>query len=328
MTQLDVKDRKILYWLSQNARISDTQLSRRVQLSKNGAKYRVERLQKEGIIKHFATTVNLETLGLTTVTVFLKFNDDIYENEKIISYFRDHTFVNWVASLSGEWDLLVEIVIKNLNDLHNTIKALLKEFSGILNSYKLLFSKDILRVEHITQDFYKGLNLKEMEPKKRKVEIQQIDVTDRHILQILSRDSTLPYLTIAQELGVKIDVVRYRMKKMEERGVIVKYFPEIDLKKLGYTEYVCELSLKNVTLEKLKSLQNQIKVNHNMTYAFMDLHNLTLVFVCAFTSPDGIDTLLRGLQKEFRSIIDTQKYMIIKEQILFNLFPSGLVFPR
>ena len=41
MIELDVKDRKIIYHLSNNARISDTQLSKQVALSKNAVKYRI-----------------------------------------------------------------------------------------------------------------------------------------------------------------------------------------------------------------------------------------------------------------------------------------------
>jgi len=48
---LDKKDGKLLYFLSQNARLSQTQLAKKIGLSKNGVKYRVGRLLKEKIIK-------------------------------------------------------------------------------------------------------------------------------------------------------------------------------------------------------------------------------------------------------------------------------------
>ena len=50
MLKLDKKDKKLLYYLSKNARMSNTQLSNKIGLSKNSVKYRVERLLKEGII--------------------------------------------------------------------------------------------------------------------------------------------------------------------------------------------------------------------------------------------------------------------------------------
>ena len=50
-----------------------------------------------------------------------------------------------------------------------------------------------------------------------------------------------------------------------------------------------------------------------------------MIFICAFKDSEGIDHLIRSLRKEFKDIIDNQNYLIIKEQILFNLFPDGLL---
>ena len=72
-------------------------------------------------------------------------------------------------------------------------------------------------------------------------------------------------------------------------------------------------------------IKKRIRTHNNITYAFFDINGFNLIFVCAFTSPEGIDHLARNMRKEYGDIIDTQEYLIIKEQVVFNLFPKGLV---
>ena len=322
---MDIKDKKILYYLSQDSRLSHTQLSKKVALSKNAVKYRIKRLQKEGIITKFAAVVNLGALNLTTVTLLLKFNEDIYEKPEIIDYFKNHEMADWVITLSGQWDIFVELVSKDFLHLDKIISEIIQHFSESLNTYQLFFSRDTLRVEHLITDFYKNLGLEEPAQKQRTEEIHTIDETDKKILQVLNEDSSLPFLQIAQKTGLTMDIVRYRIKHLLEKGIIIKFFSEISLPKLGYTEYLYWIKLKNVSKEKMERIKKRISTDKNITYAYTDLTSSNIMFVCAYDSPEGIDHLSRGLRKEYSEILEKQEYLIIKEQVLFNLFPTGLV---
>lgn len=64
MEELDIIDRKIIYVLDFDARMSLTQLGKKVGISKQVAKYRIESLVKRGVIKGFYTDANASKLGL------------------------------------------------------------------------------------------------------------------------------------------------------------------------------------------------------------------------------------------------------------------------
>ena len=53
MADLDLKDRKILYELDFNARQTDSEIAKKVKLSREVVNYRISRLQKNGIIRNF-----------------------------------------------------------------------------------------------------------------------------------------------------------------------------------------------------------------------------------------------------------------------------------
>jgi DNA-binding Lrp family transcriptional regulator len=220
--------------------------------------------------------------------------------------------------------MFVEFVVRGFSHFDSIINEIIENFGDMLNSYKVYFSSDTLRVEHLIEDLYKDLRVEILSSKERSHEVYKIDKTDKKILSALSKNSAKSYLGLAEELSLSFDIVRYRMRNLINNGVIIKFFPEIDLSKLGYTEYVYTLKLRNASKDRVREIKKFISENQNVTYAFNDASDFNIVFVCAFNNAEGIDKLSRGLRKSFSNIIDKQEYFIIKEQILFNLFPEGL----
>ncbi|MFQ5620790.1 MAG: winged helix-turn-helix transcriptional regulator [Candidatus Nanoarchaeia archaeon] len=325
MTKLDVKDRKLLYHLSRNSRLSYTQLSKRIGLSKNAVKYRIERLKREGVVKKFASVVNLRSLGLSTVAILFKFNDDVYENKAILDYFVNHDYSSGVVTLSGQWDVFAEFVWKDINHLHNILNGILEYFGDVLNSYETFSSLETLRVEHLVSSFYEDLDLEEIKHGKRSYKKYDIDEVDKKILEMLNEDSSMHFLDIAKRINSSIDVVRYRIKNMMDSEIIIKCFSEIDLSKLGYTEYVYTLKLRNISNEELNKVKRKLQEDKNIAYAFYDVTRSHFVFVCAFKKAKDIDHLSRSIRKEYSDVIEAENYFIVTEQNKFNLFPKGLV---
>jgi len=62
----------------------------------------------------------------------------------------------------------------------------------------------------------------------------KIDLKDRKILYHLDLDSRQPLSKIGKKVGLPKSVVSYRIKRLEDLGVINNYYTNIDLHKLGY----------------------------------------------------------------------------------------------
>jgi len=67
MENLDLKDRKILYELDLNCRQSNAQIGKKVGLSKEVVKYRIKRMEEEGIISGYWTEIDSYRLGYTSI---------------------------------------------------------------------------------------------------------------------------------------------------------------------------------------------------------------------------------------------------------------------
>ena len=81
MHQLDLLDQKIMYELDLNARISASQLAKKLKKSKETVNFRINRLIKNEYIKGFYTVFNTSKLGWYYTKFYIKFkNKNQYRN--------------------------------------------------------------------------------------------------------------------------------------------------------------------------------------------------------------------------------------------------------
>jgi DNA-binding Lrp family transcriptional regulator len=63
LQNLDEKDLALLKYLQEDARITNTELAKRVDLSPPGLQRRVRKLEESGVIERYITIVNREAVG-------------------------------------------------------------------------------------------------------------------------------------------------------------------------------------------------------------------------------------------------------------------------
>jgi Lrp/AsnC family leucine-responsive transcriptional regulator len=62
---------------------------------------------------------------------------------------------------------------------------------------------------------------------------RSIDKTDTGILEILQNDARIPLGQIAERLGIPKSTVYYRIRRLEDEGIILGYYAKLDATKLG-----------------------------------------------------------------------------------------------
>lgn len=63
--------------------------------------------------------------------------------------------------------------------------------------------------------------------------IAQLDAVDRRLLSLLQRDATTPYAALAKEVGLSAAAVHDRVRKLRERGVILRTTVDVDPASVG-----------------------------------------------------------------------------------------------
>ncbi len=119
--ELDGKDRILLKCLQDDARITNAELARRVDLSPPGLQKRLRRLEASGVIEKYATIVNREELGfdmLCIVQITLQRHEP-----QAIDRFREQVQhmpeVLECYHITGEYDYLMKVVVRNRKHLEH-----------------------------------------------------------------------------------------------------------------------------------------------------------------------------------------------------------------
>ena len=89
----------------------------------------------------------------------------------------------------------------------------------------------------------------------KKLELGQgvkLDKLDLKILKILDWNARMPNSKVAKKVGSSKDVVAYRIKRLEETGIIKSYFPVLDMYKLGFHTSRIYFDLEELSFEKEK----------------------------------------------------------------------------
>ncbi len=108
--------------------------------------------------------------------------------------------------------------------------------------------------------------------------MMELNSLDKKILELLLKDARLSYRAIASKLNVAIGTVISRIKKMEEKNVIMGYSAVLNHEKLGYELTV--ITEITVSKGKLVEVENEISRIPNVCCVY-DITGLTDAIVIA-----------------------------------------------
>lgn len=316
--ELDLKDKKILFELSLNARASLSEIAKKVGLSKQVVKYRIENLEKKKIIEGYYAILNINHLGYLYHRTLFKFKDvDPEKEEEIIKFCKNHEKIGWISQLDGEWDLALVVWAKNTIEFEHVLDEILSEFGGYFEKYSLAVSTTIY---HLRQKYLLShRDIKEFV--LGGYDNQEIDDLDRKIIGILSKNARATLLEIGDNLKVNYKVVDYRIKKLIEKKIILGYNIKINHKLLGYSHHKIFLNLTNISIENLNKLINYFKSLTSSVYITRAIGSSDIEFEVIVKTNEEFHELLRDLRFRFSEIIRNYYSFIIYNEPYINYLP-------
>ncbi|MBL6783411.1 MAG: Lrp/AsnC family transcriptional regulator [Alphaproteobacteria bacterium] len=130
---MDRIDLNILKELQQNARITNQELSERVNLSPTPCLRRVKMLEDAGIIKGYSAVVDPDAYGLP-VMAFVTVRLERQTDAEIISFEKAVMDLDEVVAcylMSGRQDYMLQVFAHSLKDYENFVRNKLTHVSGL-----------------------------------------------------------------------------------------------------------------------------------------------------------------------------------------------------
>lgn len=326
--KVDIKDKKILWLLSKNAREPVSVIAKKVLLSKDAVNYRIKRLKTVGIIENIIPMVEITLAGFRAYQLFINILADEEKEKQLIRYLLEHPFVMNLYQMSGRFSINVIIGAKNIMHFNEILDEILDKYNTIITEFDTNVSARLWKLNYLPEFYGKNLGVESnFKPADySKVDFlhpPELDYIDKAILRLMSKDATTPIITIAEKIGTSSQVVLYHITKLLHNGVIERFAPIINYQKLGYFSYYLLIDLNSYEKQNLETLRKYLLSDDQIIYAYKTIGKMRIFVVRLVKDPIEIDSTIRNLKLKFPNFIKNIDHLLVKEAYKDCLYPEG-----
>ena len=142
---LDDLDKAILQALQADGRMSNVELAQRINLSPPATHARIKRLEQRGYIRRYAALLDHAQVGYDMLC-FVHISLQLHQPEQVEGIREAITQMPEVLEcyhVTGEFDYLLKVVIKNRKDLERFVINRLTSVSGVARIYTSLVLNEV-----------------------------------------------------------------------------------------------------------------------------------------------------------------------------------------
>ncbi|MBT5023506.1 Lrp/AsnC family transcriptional regulator [Candidatus Woesearchaeota archaeon] len=345
---LDKKDQRIILELFKNARSPISQIAKKVKLSKQVVDYRIKRMEQQNLILGYTAFLNNMAMGYEMYIAKFRLKKISKEKlEEITNFFVNHPFTKWVATCTGQWDVSIVFIAKDIfhyNTLiqefnfklsENLVKFRVDRFIeenvlGFDYLFKNLLNKNENRTDDINKSKANSNNKIENKIKNKNnngayTKIIKLDDIDKQILQILETNARTPLIKIAKQVNLSADAVNYRIKNLIKKRIIVKFIPKINVSLLHYQWYVISLYTQTSSENEFAKLMSFLKSQSNIVFIIRCPSIWNIEFDIHVKSSKDLFNLLMDLRTNFSEIIENIESTLVFYDHKYTHLPKGIL---
>ncbi|MFA5856784.1 MAG: winged helix-turn-helix transcriptional regulator [Candidatus Pacearchaeota archaeon] len=316
LSSMSKNERKLLLILDTNARASLDEISKKLGISSNEVKLKINEFEKTGIIKGYHPVLDHSKIGRLSYRISIKFENltKVKENE-ILNYLKSR--VNWIVSTLGAWDMILTLYTKDEYEFVNFWNEFYNKFGYYLDRKEILLQIKVYEFEHSFFSLENSNRNNYFKIEHEPVEVK-VDETDLKIIQELTNNARQDFSDIAKKINSSIRIVKYRIKNLEKEKIILGYKTFFDFSDLGLNYYKLIIQLKNINKDNKKLINEYIIKNPNVVYLIESLGGYDIDFEVNFEElNDNIFRFISDIREKFPKYIKRIEYVeFIKEHKL------------
>lgn len=322
MYKLNKKDLKILSELDLNARQSNNQIAKKVRLSKEVVKYRIDNLIKNKVILQFFTITNYFKLGMVKFKLYLRLTNANKEKiNEIGEYFYVNPKTEWVVNTTGRWDIIVSFLLHNINEFDDEVQKVLNKFSANIQEKAVTTT---LYLAHQTREFLsQNKEVKEIIYYTSKDKQEKIDKIDEEIIKLITNNARMPIIEIANKLKTTPRIVQYRLKELEKKKIILAYKSHLDLKTIGRIFCKAIIYLSNIPKRELEGFINYASNLPGAVWPQRVMGAWDFELDLELENYDQFQEIILNLKEKFPKIIRDYEFCITSKEYKLNFYPNS-----
>ena len=265
--KLDKVDKKLLSYLYHNYREPLTEIAKVCKVSRDQVEYRVNKYEREGLIKKYLTIFNYNILGYKEIViVYLKLNGN--DREKIREELEEMCEIITYGDVVCEYDIFFDAIYKDRYDFE-------KKFNTFVGKYKLDYS-----IMQTTQTLFFPLKCFENNKEEDSYEIvpnATISLTDKdlNLLKIIEENGREKIINIAKKSGLSSELIVYKLKQFHKNKIILGSRIQFDMESQGFYFAVLRLKLNfnSEIFTKIKTFCKNHKHINALSFGISDSYN-------------------------------------------------------
>ncbi len=304
MIKLDKLDKDILFELSSNCRQPDSTIAKKLRKSKQVVRYRIKKLEQEGIISAYNALIDFRVLDFNSIRIYFKLRNISPEKEQeMYEHIRKNDLFLWTVNLEGDIDIAFYVWVKDIERFYKNWEKFFELYRQYIFRQEFYLSINmihypmkILKKPRIIKEWNIGEN-------KGKIKINEIDLK---ILKLLSRSANKSIIDIANQAGISAKATAYRIKQLEKKKIILAYNAIIDETKIGYHMFKVDFYLFNHS--RLKEMYEFAKQHANIKNVMKTIGGPDFEIEVLVKDIIELRKLIDEIRSKFSNVIDFWRY--------------------
>ncbi|MEK6982228.1 MAG: Lrp/AsnC family transcriptional regulator [Candidatus Micrarchaeota archaeon] len=318
--KLDLIDYKILCELDKNSRISYSELGKKIRVAKETVKYRINLLEKTGVIKGYYTLIDFSKLGYTVYRPYVRLQNASPKIEaEITNYLKNKKNVGVFYRINGEYHLALGVFAKSIWEYQEFWTEFKIKFGEYFSSYHLsVFTEyvEFSRSYLIGSKNTEKLTFNAITESKQ----EKLDGLDYKLLTFLSNNARASLVETSKAINMSIVTVRYHMKQLLKKNIITGFRTIFDINKLGKQYYKVDLFFKE--FKNAENVRQHIISHSNVVYTEKSLVSSDLEFDVEIENFEKFTQLIESFKAKFPNDIKDYKYYSLIKNYKTSYVPN------
>ena len=151
------------------------------------------------------------------------------------------------------------------------------------------------------------------------IPLKVLSIKDRKILKELFDDGRLPFSVIAKRVGLSKEVVNYRVKKLIDKGILIRFNTVIDVSKLGWQIYFINIRLRNIDDVVEEEIINLLANHPNIAQVLKCIGTYDLVLKVFVKDYIEANNLMKSIEMKFKTHIAEYSIDFVEQEVTVPL---------
>ncbi len=313
--ELDLKDKKLLLELDLDAKAAPKELAKKVGISGQAVLYRIKRLEENGILTGYKAIINFSRLGYTSFSVFCRLeNSDEKKTAQIIEYLQSLGGVYWIGICGGRFDISFGLMCKSVFEFNRLYYDFKNLYSSHLSETAVAIRSEL---RQFTRNYLISDERMRLKPSLffgKEPQLFEIDSLDSDIMSAIAPNCRRPITEIASLLGKPAATVAFRIKKLEQEGIIQGYDTVVKVQKYGVQSYRLLLTIDSMDEKERNRLFLYCQQNPTVWLAAETVGAWNFEIVYEVESHERLERELLSLKKIFGGMISKIEVLVMFEE--------------